>query len=199
MCFVFISVTIFAASSLCYSAVRLSITWCTSLFRYNHYLCVKSMRLLINFAPQISTDPHGLYQRSISLIEMISKYGIQPSTKQSHPRLSISIDMGTNIEVGCVQSTMDCHPWLSRYASIILANSEATFASPRMSMMVSIVLGSWSNRPRSLHCVRCFEFSCLYPHCGHLFMMFSSQSESFELQPHYPETCLVMNVQNVLG
>ena len=164
---------------------------------YNHCLCVKPMRLLINFAFQISTDPCGLYQRNIGLIETISEYGIQPSTKQSHPRLSISIEMGRNLEVGCVQSTMDYCPWLSRYALIILANLETTFTSSRTSMMVLNELGSWRTQPRSLHCARCFKSSLLYPHWGHWFLTFSSQSESFELQLHHPETCLEMNVQNV--
>ncbi len=82
---------------------------------------------------------------------------------------------------------------------MILVNSEVTSASARMSAMVSIELCSWSNLPRSLHLVRCFEFLCLHPHCGHLLMIFSSHNDSFELQPHQPDTCLVINERNVFG
>ncbi len=136
MQFVLVSWPIFAASSLCYSAVRLSMTKCTSLFLYNDCLCVKPMRLLINFAPQLLTDPHRSYWRNIGLIKTISEYGIWPSTKQSHPRLSISIEICKKLEVGCVQSTLSHCPWLTRYALIILANSETIFALSRTSMMV---------------------------------------------------------------
>jgi hypothetical protein len=82
---------------------------------------------------------------------------------------------------------------------IISLNSDATFALSKTVMMVSIEFRSWSTRPGSLHHVRCFEFSCLHPHGGHLLTMSSSERDSFELQPHQPETCLVMKVRKVLG
>ncbi len=63
--------------------------------------------------------------------------------------------------------------------------------------MVLIELWSCSLRPRSVHLVRCFEVTCLHLHCGHLLMMFSSQSKSLELQLHHPETCFVMNMWKV--
>ncbi len=137
------------------------------------------------------------HPRYIGLIETKSEYGIWPCTKQSHLRLSILIEMSKSFEVGCVQSTMGRRPCSSRYALILVANLETTFASSGTSMMVSIELWSWIDRPGSLQHVRCFEFSFLYPHWG--FMMFSSQSKSFELQPHHPETSLVMNVRDILG
>ncbi len=77
------------------------------------------------------------------------------------------------------------------------ANSKVTLALFKTSMMALIELWSWSTRPRSGHLVRCFEVSSPHPHCGHLLMMFSSQSESLELQPYQPDTCFVMNAQKV--
>jgi hypothetical protein len=82
---------------------------------------------------------------------------------------------------------------------MISVNLEVTSASARTSAMVSIKLCTLSNLPGSLHLVRCFEFSCLHPHSGHLLMMFFSHNDSFKLQPHQPDTCLVINEQNVFG
>jgi hypothetical protein len=44
------------------------------------------------------------------MIERIRDYGILPSMKQSHLRISISTEIGKNLEVGRVQSTMDRRP-----------------------------------------------------------------------------------------
>ncbi len=82
---------------------------------------------------------------------------------------------------------------------MMLINSEVTSASSRMSTMFSIELCSWSTLPGSLHLVRCFEFLCSHPHCGHLLMMLSSHNDSFELHPHQPDTCVVINERNVFG
>jgi len=55
------------------------------------------------------------------------------------------------------------------------------------------------SRPGSVHWVKCFEFSCLHPHWGHLLSTPFSHSDSFELQQHHPDTCFVTNVWNVFG
>ena len=55
------------------------------------------------------------------------------------------------------------------------------------------------SRPGSVHRVKCFEFSCSHPHWGHLLSTPFSHSDSFELQPHHPDTCFVTNVRNVFG
>ena len=68
-----------------------------------------------------------------------------------------------------------------------------------MSMTPSIDWWSCISRPGSVHRVRCFEFSCLHPHWGHLLLTPFSHSENLELQPHHPDTCFVTNVRNVFG
>ena len=72
------------------------------------------MRPLIHFHPHNLTDPRGLYQRSIGLITSMKEEGIQPSRKQSHPRLSILIVRYQNFEDCCVQSAIVLCPWLSK-------------------------------------------------------------------------------------
>jgi hypothetical protein len=119
--------------------------------------------------------------------------------KKSDPRLLMLAERCKYFEFGLMQSSMVQRPWLSKYISIISANSEVMLASFKTSMMVLIELWSWSTQPRSVHLVRCFEVSWLHQHCGHLLMMFSSQSKSLELQPHHPETCFAMNVRKVFG
>ena len=57
----FISSRILSASSCCCLEESPSITWCTSLFLYNHCLCVIVIRLLMNLAPHMSIEPLGMY------------------------------------------------------------------------------------------------------------------------------------------
>ncbi len=75
----------------------------------------------------------------------------------------------------------------------------ATLALFRISIMVSIELCSWRRQPGSVHRVRCFDFSFLYPHCGHLLFNVSSHRDNLELHPHHPDTCFVMNVRKGVG
>ncbi len=104
-------------------------------------------------------NPRGLYQQNMGLIRVMSEYGIKISTKQSHPRLSILVEMCKYFEFGLLQSFMVQRPWLSKYVSFMSANLEVTLASFKMSMMVLIALYSWHTQPRSVHLVRCFEVS----------------------------------------
>jgi hypothetical protein len=78
--------------------------------------------------PHILMDPQGLYQRNMGLIIVMSEYGIQPSTKQTHPRLLMLTERCKYFEFGLTQSSMVCCPWLSKYVSIMSANSEVTVA-----------------------------------------------------------------------
>jgi hypothetical protein len=90
---------------------------------------------------------------------VMSEYRIQTSMRQSQPRLLMLTERCKYFEFGLTQSSMVCCPWLSKYISIMSANLEATLASFRTSMMVSIELWSWSMQPGSVHLVRCFEVS----------------------------------------
>ncbi len=55
-------------------------------------------------------EPRGWYRRNIGLIVVINENGIQPSTKQSHPRLLKSVAMAKNFDSGWAQSAIDCQP-----------------------------------------------------------------------------------------
>ncbi len=169
-------------SSWCCFVVKLLLTWCMPLFLCSHCLCVILIKLLISWAPNESTEPPGLYCRSIDFIASIRMYGILPSIMQSHPKLLIVMAIGIKHDCSQEQSSIVHWPWLERYASIILHNLGMTFALSRTSMTVSIDWRSCRRWPGSMHCVRCFEFSFLHPHCGHLFTMFFSRSDNFELQ-----------------
>ncbi len=157
------------------------------------------MRLLINLVPRILMYTQGLYQWNMGLMAMMREYGSQPSTKQSHPRLLMSVERHTYLEFDLTQSSMVWRPWWSKKVSIMSANSKVTLALFKASMMALIKLWSWSTHPRSVHLVRCFEVLSSHPHCRHSLMMFSSQSETFQLQLHQPDTYFVMNVQKVFG
>ena len=86
--FVSRSSCILAVNSCCCREESPSMTWCTSQFLYSHCLCVMDIKLLMNLAPHSSTEPLGMYWRSIGFTVSIRTCGILPSTKQSHPRLS---------------------------------------------------------------------------------------------------------------
>ncbi len=136
--FVSRSLCILAVNSCCCQEESPSMTWCMLLFLYSHCLCVMDIKLLMNLAPHRSTEPLGLYQQSIGRTISIKIRGILPSTKQSHPRLSIANETWEYKEWDGVQSFIVRWPWASRYVLIILDRSWSTFALLSLSIMPSI-------------------------------------------------------------